>query len=132
MPKLQPGATGHAEMVVGTNDTAPRVGSGVIPVLATPVMINLMEAAALDAVEQLLQDGHQSLGTHLDVSHISATPIGMKVVANAKLSSVSGRNLTFDVSAEDNNGLIGEGIHSRVIVNVAKFEKRLKEKAGKV
>ena len=101
MDDLKPGRTGRAEMIVGTNDTAPRVGSGKIAVLATPVMINLIEEAALDAVEAALPEGKQSLGTHLDVTHIAATPVGMKVTATAELVAVDGRKLTFRVEARD-------------------------------
>ena len=84
LSKLKPGLEGHAEIVVGEQHTAPRIGSGRVRVLATPVMINLMEAAALDAVENLIPAGHQSLGTRLDVRHIAATPVGMRVRATAK------------------------------------------------
>ena len=132
MDDLTPGLTGKAEMVVGTNDTAQRVGSGRIAVMATPVMITLMEEAALDAIEHLLPAGKQSLGTHLDVSHIAATPVGMKVTATAELTEVDGRNLTFAVSARDERDLIGQGFHQRVVVTAASFAERIKEKAGKV
>src|SRR5262245_62735647 len=91
--KLKPGLEGHAELIVGDEHTAPRVGSGRVRVLATPVMINLIEAAALDAVENLIPPGHQSLGTRLDVRHIAATPVGMRVRATARLMSVDGRTL---------------------------------------
>jgi fluoroacetyl-CoA thioesterase len=75
--ELRAGLTGTANLVVGEEHTAPKIGSGRIRVLGTPVMINLMEAAALDAVEKLLPDGHQSLGIELEVSHVAATPVGM-------------------------------------------------------
>ena len=78
MDSLRPGLSGRASLVVGEEHTAPRVGSGRVHVLATPVMINLIEAAALEAVEQLLPPGHQSLGTLLNVRHIAATPVGMR------------------------------------------------------
>ncbi len=129
MEKIAPGLTGHAEMVVGTNDTAPRVGSGRIAVLATPVMISLIEEAALAAVEHLLPQGKQSLGTHLDVSHVAATPVGMRVTAEAKLVEVDGRKLVFAVSAHDERDLIGEGRHERVVVTAAAFQARVAEKA---
>jgi fluoroacetyl-CoA thioesterase len=127
--KVTPGLAGHAEMVVGTNDTAPRVGSGRVAVLATPTMINLIEEAALAAVEHLLPDGKQSLGTHIDVSHVAATPVGMKVRAEAKLIEVDGRKLTFAVSARDEMDLISEGRHDRVVVTAATFQARINEKA---
>ncbi|NIA68918.1 thioesterase family protein [Pelagibius litoralis] len=120
--------TGHAEMVVGTNDTAPRIGSGHIAVLGTPRMINLIEEAALAAVEQLLPEGKQSLGTHLDVSHLAATPVGMTVKAEAELISVDGRKLLFAVRAHDEMDLIGEGRHERVVVTAASFQARIDEK----
>jgi fluoroacetyl-CoA thioesterase len=127
--KLKPGLKGTAEIIVGTSDTAPRVGSGAIKVMATPVMINLMEAAALDCAEPHLDDGMQSLGTHLNVSHIAATPTGMRVTATAILNKIDGRTLEFAVSAEDEEGLIGEGTHTRVVVNAERFEQRNREKA---
>ena len=129
MDDLKPGRTGRAEMIVGTNDTAPRVGSGKIAVLATPVMINLIEEAALDAVEAALPEGKQSLGTHLDVTHIAATPVGMKVTASAELVSVEGRKLTFRVEARDAADLIGEGTHQRVVVTAATFSERVESKS---
>jgi predicted thioesterase len=129
METLHIGMTGHAEMVVGTRDTAPRVGSGKIAVLATPVMINLIEEAALDAVEGALPEGKQSLGTHLEVSHIAATPTGMRVRATAELVEIDGRKLTFAVRAEDEVDLIGEGTHTRVVVTADTFSARVDEKA---
>lgn len=129
MDKIEPGLTGHAEMVVGTSDTAPRIGSGRIAVLATPKMITLIEEAALAAIEHLLPEGKQSLGTHLDVTHIAATPVGMTVKAEAKLIEVDGRKLLFAVEARDEMDLIGEGRHERVVVTGASFQKRVDEKA---
>jgi fluoroacetyl-CoA thioesterase len=125
---IKPGVTGHASLVVKPEHTAPRVGSGRIAVLATPVMINLLEAAALDAVERLLPEGHQSLGTHLDVRHIAATPVGMRVIANAELVGVKGRELAFRLAAYDERELIGDGAHVRVVVNVARFDARVQRK----
>lgn len=130
MDEVTIGTTGTATMIVGTNDTAPRVGSGRIAVLATPVMINLIEEAALNAIEASLPDGKQSLGTHLDVSHIAATPTGMKVTATATITAIDGRTVEFDVRAEDEQDLIGEGRHTRVVVSAAKFQDRVDEKAG--
>jgi len=129
MDRLEAGALGRAEMVVGTNDTAPRVGSGRIAVLATPVMIGLIEEAALAAAEHLLPNGKQSLGTRLDVSHIAATPIGMRVEATAELVSVSGRSLSFRIEVRDAVEIIGEGSHDRVVVTEARFRDRIDEKA---
>src|SRR4051812_5252021 len=99
--QLTPGLTGQAELVVGEEHTAPRIGSGRVRVLATPVMINLMEAAALDAAENFIPHGHQSLGIRLDVRHIAATPVGMRVRARATLVGINGRTLDFRVEAHD-------------------------------
>ena len=126
---LPAGLSGTAELVVGEQHTAPRVGSGRIRVLATPVMINLIEAAALAAVEQSLPEEHQSLGTRLNVSHIAATPVGMRVRATAEVVRIEGRTIHFRVRAEDERELIGEGTHERVVVNLDRFDKRVQEKA---
>ena len=127
---LSSGLKGRAEMVVGTRDGAHRVGSGKIAVLATPVMIGLIEEAALDAVETKLPDGMQSLGTHLDVSHIAATPIGMTVSATAELTEIDGRKLTFRVEAHDEKELIGEGTHTRAVVAEDRFVERVGKKSS--
>src|ERR1700741_736618 len=120
--QLPSGLTGTAELVVGDQHTAPRIGSGRIRVLATPVMINLIEAAALAAVEQSLPENHQSLGTHLDVTHVAATPVGMKVRATAEVLRVEGRTIYFKERCDDERELIGEGTHERVVVNVERFD----------
>ena len=125
---IKPGTAGIAELTVGEEHTAPRVGSGKIRVLATPVMINLIEAAALKAAEHLLPPGHQSLGTLLNVKHIAATPVGMKIKATATVTKVEGRNIFFDVTAEDEKETIGGGTHERVVVNVERFDKRVQRK----
>ncbi|MGD1877773.1 MAG: thioesterase family protein [Kiloniellaceae bacterium] len=128
MDKIKPGLIGEAEMMVGTSDTAPRIGSGRIAVLATPKMVSLMEEAALAAIEHLLPEGKQSLGTHLDITHIAATPVGMTVKAEAELIEVNGRKLLFAVRARDEMDLIGEGRHERVVVTAASFLSRIAEK----
>jgi predicted thioesterase len=124
------GTVGTASLVVGEEHTAPRIGSGKIHVLATPVMINLFEAAALAACEHLLPAGHQSLGTHLDVSHIAATPIGMRATATAEVIGIEGRMIKFRLQAKDERDVIGEGLHERVVVNVTKFDLRVQEKVA--
>ena len=126
--QLKPGLVGRASLVVGEEHTAPRVGSGRVHVLATPVMINLIEAAALSAIEHLLPAGHQSLGTLLNVRHIAATPVGMRVAATAEVIAVEDRLIRFRVEARDEKDLIGDGTHERVVVNVAKFAERVKRK----
>jgi predicted thioesterase len=122
------GSTGRAEIVVGEEHTAPRVGSGRVHVLATPVMINQMEAAALAAVEHLLPEGHQSLGIHLDVGHYAATPIGMRLRAEAVVTKIDGRTIEFRVEAHDAVERVGDGTHRRVVVNVDRFDARIQRK----
>jgi len=131
LSKLKPGLEGHAEIVVGDEHTAPRIGSGRVRVLATPVMINLMEAAALDAAENLIPAGHQRLGTRLDARHLAAPPVGMRVRATAKLPAVDGRTLEFRVEAHDEKDLIGDGTHTRLVVNVARFDQRVQAKLSR-
>jgi predicted thioesterase len=125
---LKEGLEGTAAITVGEEHTAPRVGSGKVRVLATPVMINIMEAAALDAIEALLPEGHQSLGTHLNVGHYAATPIGMGLRATAVVTKIDGRTVDFRVEAFDDKERVGDGTHTRVIVNVARFDQRIQRK----
>ena len=125
---IKPGLVGRATLIVADEHTAPRVGSGRVRVLATPVMINLIEAAALEAIEGLLPLGHQSLGTLLNVRHIAATPVGMRVTAQVEVVAVEGRSVRFRVEARDEHELIGDGTHERVVVNVAKFDQRVQRK----
>ena len=128
LARITPGLRGSAELVVAPEHTAPFVGSGRIAVLATPVMINVIEAAALAAVEHLLPAGHQSLGIHLDVSHVAATPVGLRVTATAEVLRVEGRTITFRVEARDEFEPIGGGTHQRVVVSVARFDERVQRK----
>jgi predicted thioesterase len=131
LSKLRPGLKGTARLTVGREHTAPSIGSGKVPVLATPVMINLIEAAALAAVEHLLPSGHQSLGIHLDIRHFAATPVGMQVDASAELIAIDGRTLTFSVEARDEKEAIGGGSHQRVVVNVTRFDERIQRKLAR-
>ena len=125
---LQSGMSATVEVVVGAEHTAAHVGSGTVQVLATPVVINLFESAALRAIEHLLPAGYQSLGTRLNVRHIAATPVGMRAKATAVVEKVEGRTVYFKVEAHDEKDLIGDGTHERVVVNVAKFDQRVQAK----
>ena len=129
---LAPGLSASTEILVGTRDTAHHVGSGKIKVLATPVMVMLLEEAALNAVEGLLPAGRQTVGTRLDVSHVAATPVGMRVTAHAEVVEVDGRKLKFRVWAEDEVERIGEGIHERIVVDVERFDKRTRAKTEQI
>jgi fluoroacetyl-CoA thioesterase len=128
LERVSPGLSGSAEIVVGPEHTAPFVGSGRIAVLATPVMINVIEAASLAAIEHLLPAGHQSLGIRLDVSHTAATPVGLRVTARAEVLQIEGRTVTFRVEAHDEIEPIGDGTHQRVVVSVARFDERVQRK----
>ena len=97
------------------------MGSGLLPVFATPQMIALMENAAVDATQASLEEGQGTLGTRLDVSHDAATPVGMQVWAEAEVTAVDGRKLTFAVTAYDETGPIGKGTHERFIIQNHKF-----------
>src|SRR3989337_480191 len=114
LSNVTPGRRGQTELVVGEEHTAPRIGSGKVHVLATPVMINVIEAAALAAIEHLLPAGYQSLGTHLDVYHVAATPVGMRIKATAQVVKFENRTVQFRVEARDEKDLIGHGTHERV------------------
>ena len=128
LSRIIPGLKGTAQLLVGPEHTAPFVGSGRIPVLATPVMINVIEAAALNGIEHLLPSEHQSLGTHLDVSHVAATPVGLRVTATAEVLQIDGRNVVFRVEARDDFEVIGGGTHRRVVVSVPRFDMRIQRK----
>lgn len=127
---LKPGLKGSAQLVVSEEHTAPRVGSGRVRVLATPVMINLIEAAALAAIEHLLPPGYQSLGTRLDVRHFAATPVGMRVHAEVEVVKVEGRSVVFRVAVSDEKEPIGDGTHERMVVNVSRFDVRVQDKVA--
>ena len=122
------GIKGRAETVVVYENTAAAVGSGLVPVFATPYMIALMENAAVNALTPHLEEGQGSVGTHLDVSHDAATPIGMKVWAEAELTAMDGKALTFAVTAYDEAGVIGKGTHNRFLITVDRFLAKCEKK----
>lgn len=107
--------------VVAAEDTAARYGSGLVEALATPAMIGLMENAAMSAVQPHLPPGCATVGTAVCVTHIKATPVGMRVWGDATLVKVDGRRLLFEVAARDEQGEIGRGTHERCVVDTAKF-----------
>ena len=122
------GTKGRAETVVTRENTAAAVGSGLVPVFGTPFMIALMENAAVDALAPYMEAGQGSVGTHLDVSHDAATPIGLKVWAEAEVTAVDGKALTFAVTAYDEAGPIGKGTHNRFIIDVERFLAKTEKK----
>ncbi len=125
---LKKGLKGREEIVVEMKDTAVAFGSGGVEVLATPVMIGLMEGASKAAVEPELPAEFKTVGTHVDVKHLAATPVGMKAWAEAELIEVDGRRLVFKVVAFDEKEKIGEGTHERFIINLKKFMEKNEDK----
>ena len=122
------GRIGTAETMVELADTALEVGSGSLRVYATPCMAALMEGAACDCIEELLPEGQTSVGISLQLSHTAATPIGMGVIAEATLTKVEGKKLTFSITAKDEAGTIGTATHERVIVNAERFLEKTYDK----
>lgn len=115
------GMKGEAFTDVERADTAKEVGSGSLLVYATPCMVALMEGAACEAISEALKEDQTTVGTMLNIEHISATPVGLEVRAEAEVTAVEGKVITFDVKAFDEAGEIGHGTHKRVIVNSQKF-----------
>jgi predicted thioesterase len=122
------GKKGIAETVVTEQNTAKAAGSGSLDVFATPMMIALMEQAACNALAGALDDGQTSVGTGINIQHTAATPIDMKVTTAAVITSVSGRSITFEVSAADETGEIGSGTHTRAIIDEERFMKKVRDK----
>ena len=115
------GAKGSAEMLVTKDKTAAAVGSGSLEVFATPWMVAMMELAACNALAPYYEEGQSSVGTKLDVSHDAATPLDMKVCAEAEVTEVDRRRIVFSVTAWDETGVIGKGTHERFLINAEKF-----------
>jgi predicted thioesterase len=113
------------ELTVGNNDTASFYGSGSLEVYATPAMIALMENAAMSCVQKELPEGFTTVGIDVSVKHMKATPVGMKVRAEATLEKAEGKKLIFKVEAYDEKSKIGEGVHIRYIVNAQEFMKKI-------
>jgi predicted thioesterase len=128
--ELKPGLKGQLQKAVEEQYTATHIGSGKVPVLATPAMIGFMEWAATETVQPYLPAGFTTVGTHVDVRHLAPTPVGMTVTYHAELIQVEGRTLTFRVRAEDEKEKVGEGTHQRAIIDIARFEKRVRSKTG--
>lgn len=122
------GLEGRAETVVTQENTAEAMGSGLLPVFATPCMIALMENAASSSLLPYLAEGEGSVGVRLDVAHTSATPAGLKVWAVSKVTAVEGRRIDFEVSAFDERGEIGRGTHSRAVIQSERFMEKARRK----
>ena len=119
--EIQIGMKGEASVLVEREDTAEAVCSGALLVYATPCMIALMEGAACEAINECIPEGYSSVGIELNVQHTAATPVGMEVRAEATVTAVDGKIITFDVKAYDEVGEIGSGTHKRAIINAQRF-----------
>lgn len=131
MKNINIGSCGIAEMMIDDSTLAVNVGSGSLQVFATPAMTMLMEKAACKCLENYLEDNETTVGTELNVKHISATPKGMMVSAKAVLTNINGREFVFEVTAEDECGAIGTGIHKRFLVYADKFLNKVNSKLNK-
>lgn len=129
MKEIKIGMSATEETTVTLENTAGTVGSGSLDVFATPMMVALMEKAAAAAVAGCMENDETTVGTKLDIAHVSATPTGMKVKAFAEVTEVNGREITFRVTAEDEAGEIGGGVHKRFVVFGEKFMSKTNSKA---
>ena len=125
------GIIGTATVMVTEENTAAKVGSGLLPVYSTPSMIALLEMAACNCVAPYLEEGTSSVGTLLNIKHLAATPIGMNVTAEATLTEIDGRRLVFEIKVHDETTLIGEGTHERFLVFSEKFLAKTNAKLAK-
>lgn len=128
---LKIGIKGKEELVAAENNSAKTLGSGTLDVFATPAMVALMEKTAWKSVQEYLQDGEGTVGISLDISHLAATPLGMRVSCESELIGMDGKKLTFSVKAYDEIGLIGEGKHERFIVSNEKFQSKTDAKGSR-
>ncbi|MFH0894651.1 MAG: thioesterase family protein [Bacteroidota bacterium] len=125
---LKPGISFSLEKTVQPEDTAAHYGSGLVEVFATPAMVAFMENTALNCVLPELPEGFNTVGTEISVKHCKATPVGMKVFCKAELIESDGRRLKFSVTARDEEGEIGSGIHERFVIDTKKFMEKLNKK----
>lgn len=125
------GIKNQIELMVSEEKTAKKVGSGALDVYATPAMIALMEQTAAESVEKELEEGMTTVGIKINVDHLAATPVGLKVVCNSNLVQIDGRKLVFEIEASDESGLIGKAYHERFIVDSERFMGKTLEKLKK-
>jgi predicted thioesterase len=128
MANLTLGLSAELSITVTDADTASKWGSGLVPVYSTPALVGLMETAAVKALEGQLEAGKTTVGGHIDVHHVAATPVGMTVRARAELTAIEGKKLTFQVEAWDEVEKIGEALHERFLIDTEKFVARVEAK----
>ncbi len=126
---LEPGIKGESEKIVTEDITAGALCSGSLPVFATPAMIAMMEETCFKSINPMLEEGCGTVGTRLEMDHMSPTPVGMKVRCESILTEVNGRKLTFDVKVYDEKGLVGTCVHERFIINNERFMEKAKKKS---
>lgn len=129
MNDLTIGLNAEISLTVTEADTAAQWGSGLVPVFGTPSLVGLMEAAAVKALDGTLPEGQTTVGGHIDVRHLAATPVGMQIRARAELTAIDGRKLTFQVEAWDEVEKIGEALHERFVIDKEKFITRTQTKS---
>jgi fluoroacetyl-CoA thioesterase len=128
MAELKAGLSAELERTVSDEDTASRWGSGLVAVFSTPALVGLMESAAVEALKQSLPAGQTTVGGHIDLHHLAATPVGMSVHARAELTGVEGRKLVFTIRAWDEVETVGEALHERYVIDEAKFVAKVEAK----
>ena len=131
MDMIETGIKGRQELTVTEAVSAKHIGSGTVLVLSTPMMIALIEKTCRLSVKPYLEEGQETVGTHVNVSHVAATPVGMTVVCETELIEVDRRKLVFKVAVYDTDGLVGEGTHERFIIDEAKFQAKANAKGQK-
>ncbi len=128
MEELKPGLVGESSELVTDKLTAASHGSGLVPAFATPAMVALMENASVAAIQKYLGAGQTSVGVEVNIKHLAATPVGMRVRARSQVTAVDGRRVSFQVEAWDDKEKIGEGTHVRAIIDEKRFIERIKSK----
>ena len=128
---IEIGIKGSRAMAVTEAESAKHIGSGTVLVLSTPMMIALIEKTCRLSVKPFLEEGQETVGTHVNVSHVAATPLGMSVRCETELIEVERRKLVFKVAVSDEDGLVGEGTHERFIIDEARFQSKAEAKKSK-
>lgn len=123
---IEVGMKNTEEKKVNLEDTASKYGSGAVEVFATPAMVALIENTAKNTIDRYLPEGYTTVGIRIDTTHIKATPVGMNVGCEAIVENIDGKKISFKVKAWDEQGIIGEGIHNRFIINIDKFMSKIK------
>lgn len=132
MRTIEIGATGRFELVIGAEHLADSFKDSLLPpVLATPVMVMIMENAALNAIRPFLETGESAVGTRVAVDHLAATPIGQRVTGEATVTKADGRHISFAVTARDEVDEIGRGTHERLVIDIARFTEKLAQKGAR-